>query len=138
MKILIDTNIIVDVYQNREPFTLKSKAVLQLSERGRISGIITANQVTDIYYILGRHIRERAHLKLLVQKLLSTVMLADVTAADITAAFDLNMPDYEDALTAQCARRMKADYIITRNIKDFLESPVPVITPDDFMDKFFP
>ena len=137
MKVMLDTNVIIDVYQNRIPFVVNSAKVLKLAESRKFTGIITAGTITDIYYILGRHIKDKAQLKILVQKFLSTVKLVDVLAADVTEAFNLPIDDFEDALFAQCAKRIKADYIITRNPNDFMSSPVPSIEPDTFLDKFF-
>ena len=137
MKVMIDTNAIIDVYQNRAAFVDNSAKVLKLSESRKLTGYITASTVTDIYFILGRHIKDRQQLKTLMQKLLTSVTLADVMAKDVTESFKLPMDDFEDALLAQCAKRLKADYIITRNEKDFMDSPVPPITPDDFLDEFF-
>jgi predicted nucleic acid-binding protein len=73
----------------------------------------------------------------LVQKLLTTVRLVDVLATDVTEAFNLAIDDFEDALFAQCAKRVRADYIVTRNTKDFVDSPIPSMEPDDFLNKFF-
>jgi len=137
MKIMVDTNVIIDVYQNRAAFAPTSAKILKLSENSKIIGMITASTVTDIYYILGRYIKEQKRLNTLVQKLLSTVRLVDVLATDVTEAFNLEMDDFEDALFAQCAKRVKADYIVTRNTKDFVDSPIPSMEPDDFLNKFF-
>ena len=137
MKVMFDTNVIIDVYQNRPPFVTTSAKVLKLAESRKLTGMVTASTITDVYYILGRHIKDQAQLKTLVQKFLSTVKLLDVLAADVNEAFNLPMDDFEDALFAQCAKRAKADYIITRNPKDFVNSPVPCMEPDAFMDKFF-
>ena len=137
MKIMIDTNVIIDVYQNRMPFVDNSMKVLKLSESRKVTGYITASTVTDIYYILNRHIKDRHQLKILVKKLLTSVTLVDVLAKDVLNSFDLVVDDFEDALLVQCAKRMKTDYIVTRNIKDFENSPVPPITPDDFINKFY-
>jgi len=135
MKVMIDTNIIIDVYQNRPGLAQSSAELLKLSENKKITGIITASTITDIYFILGRHIKDRQQLKALVQKLLTAVALADVLAADVTEAFNVTMGDFEDALLAQCAKRIKADYIITRNTADFTNSPVPLMEPDDFLER---
>ena len=137
MKVMFDTNVIVDVYQNRPPFVTASAKVLKLAESRKLTGMVTASTITDLYYILGRHIKDQAQLKALVQKFLSTVKLLDVLATDVNDAFNLPMDDYEDALFAQCAKRVKADYIITRNIKDFANSPVSCMEPEAFLDKFF-
>lgn len=137
MKVIIDTNVVIDVYQNRQPFAESSKTVLKLSESGKITGIITANMVTDIYYILAKHIKDNEHVKTLVRKLLEAVDIADVTANDVFAALELHMPDFEDALVAQCAKRLRTTYIITRNTKDFVASPIQSISPDDFLERCF-
>ena len=137
MKIMIDTNIVIDVYQNRAGFAQASVKILKLSECNKITGIVTASTITDIYYILGRHIKDRQLLSAMVQKFLTTVKLIDVLAADVTEAFNLPMDDFEDALFTQCAKRIKADYIVTRNPEDFVRSPVPCIEPDNFLDTFF-
>jgi predicted nucleic acid-binding protein len=134
---MIDTNVIIDVYQNRYDFVENSGKVLRLSETNKITGFITASTVTDIYFILGRHIKDREALKALVQKMLTSVTLADVLAKDVTDSFNLPLSDFEDALLAQCAKRLRTDYIVTRNIEDFINSPVQPITPDDFLGKFF-
>ena len=137
MKIMIDTNVIIDVYQNRVDFIENSAKVLKLSESRKVVGYITASTITDIYFILNRHIKDSQQLKSLIQKLLTSVTLADVMAKDVTDSFDLTLEDFEDALLAQCAKRLKTDYIVTRNAKDFVDSPIPPITPDDFLAKFF-
>ena len=137
MKVMFDTNVIIDVYQNRPPFVTTSAKVLKLAESRKLTGMVTASTITDVYYILGRYIKDQAQLKALVQKFLSTVKLLDVLATDVNEAFNLPMDDYEDALFAQCAIRVKADYIITRNPKDFKNSPVPCMEPEAFLDKFF-
>ncbi|GHV36330.1 twitching motility protein PilT [Clostridia bacterium] len=138
MKIMIDSNVVVDVYQDRELFADNSAAVLKLSESGKVSGFISASMITDIYFILGRHIKDDDRLRQLVRKLLTTVTLTDVFAKDVTASLDSPVSDFEDALVAQCAKRVKADYIVTRNEKDFAKSAVPAISPEDFLHKFFP
>jgi predicted nucleic acid-binding protein len=137
MKVLFDTNIILDVYLNREPFTNDSLKLLKLSENKRISGYVTANTITDIYYILGKTIKDKQKLTAAILQMLTVVSVTDVLSSDITKAFALSIEDYEDALITQCAIRTKAAYIITRNIKDFANSPVTVITPQDFLSKFF-
>ncbi|MCL2527111.1 MAG: PIN domain-containing protein [Defluviitaleaceae bacterium] len=137
MKVIIDTNIIIDVYQNRAGLAPISAKILKLSERKKITGVITASTITDIYFILGRRISDNQKLKILVQKLLTTVTLIDVLASDVIEAFNLSIEDFEDALLAQCAKRIKADCIVTRNLRDFIDSPVVAMKPDDFLKTFF-
>lgn len=136
MKALIDTNIIIDVLAKREPFLAASAQILRLSETGKIRAFITASSVTDIVYILRRYIADKSILARTMQNLLSIVDVVDTLKSDIQKAFELDFNDYEDALQARCAKRIKADYIITRNPTDFAGSPVPSLTPEAFLREF--
>jgi predicted nucleic acid-binding protein len=137
MKALIDNNVVMDVLMKREPHCERSTACLKLCGAG-ITGFITTNQTTDIFYLLCRLGTDEATAKGIIKTLTENLTLVDVLAKDVHAALDSAMNDYEDALAACCAKRVKADYIITRNTKDFEASPVPALTPADFMDKFYP
>lgn len=136
MKVLIDTNIILDYLADRAPYADNAERIFSLCG-DELTGILTASAVTDVYYILRKVVgREQAieHLKLLF----AVLDVADVGKTDLLRAMELDIQDFEDALAAQCAKRVKAEYIITRNIKDFLNSPIPPIAPDDFLNRFFP
>jgi predicted nucleic acid-binding protein len=136
MKVLIDTNVIIDVLAKREPFHETSAQILRLSETGKLTAFISASSVTDIVYILRKYVRDKSVLALTVQNLLSIVDVADILKTDIFKAFELNFTDYEDALQARCAKRLKANFIITRNPADFVNSPVPALTPEAFLKEF--
>lgn len=136
MKVLIDTNIILDYLADRAPYADNAEKIFSLCG-DELTGILTASAVTDVYYILRKVVgREQAleHLKLLF----AVLDVADVGKTDLLRAMELDIQDFEDALVAQCAKRVKAEHIITRNIRDFLNSPIPPIAPDDFLNRFFP
>lgn len=136
MKVLIDTNIILDYLADRTPFADNAEKIISLCGE-ELTGILTASAITDVYCILRKVVgREQAleHLKLLF----SVLDVAEVGKNDLLRAMELDMEDFGNALAAQCARRMKAEHIITRNIKDFLNSPILPIAPDDFLSRFFP
>ena len=137
MKIVIDNNVILDVFQNREPFVQFSSKVLRLVETKQIKGYVTANSITDIHYVLTRSIKDKEKVYEAIDVLLQIIDIIDVTAKDVRKAFHPDVIDFEDELISVCAERAKIDYIITRNTKDFTNSPVPAITPDDFLTKFF-
>jgi predicted nucleic acid-binding protein len=137
MKILIDTNVIIDVFSKREPFCAASAEVLKLSDRRNMTLQIAVSQTTDIFYILARSMRDSARARAVVKNLGDNLTVIDVTAADYRRAIVSAMSDFEDALLAQCAARTKTDWIITRNLKDFKASPIPAIKPEDFLNKFF-
>lgn len=79
-----------------------------------LSAYITANTVTDIFYVVRKHIKDKEALRETMQRMSTVVDVADVLKSDILKAFELDITDYEDALLARCAKRLKADYIITR------------------------
>ncbi|HCY36687.1 MAG TPA: DNA-binding protein [Candidatus Margulisbacteria bacterium] len=135
---MIDTNIILDVLGEREPFVQHSSAILMLAAKGKISASITANTVTDIYYLTKKYLQNPEAIKNALLGLMEVLDVIDVTKVDCIKAFDLSMNDYEDAVLAHCAKRVKAEYIITRNTKDFTNSPVNAIAPEDFLLRFFP
>ena len=137
MKVLIDTNVVLDVLGKREPFVEHSTAILMLAGSQKISASITANTVTDIYYLLRKHISSKEAVKEAMLGLMDVLDVVDVTRNDCIKAFDLLIADYEDALLVHCAKRTKAEYIITRNTKDFINSPVEAIAPEDFLIRFF-
>ena len=131
MRLLLDTNIVVDILTKRAGYE-ESRMILRYCEAGRAEGLVSATTVTDVMYILRKHIAPDS-VRDAVRTLLSIVDVVGVLKADIIAAFASDMTDYEDAVQASCAARSKADYIVTRNIKDFEKSTVPAILPGDLL-----
>lgn len=136
MRILIDTNIVLDVLLHRTGFFDASYNVLKLSTLDKAKAFITANTITDIYYILHRANKDTVKSKEAIVQLLSLVSIADVLASDVMNAISSKVTDFEDALAGAIAKRIKADYIVTRNTKDFINSPVPAIDPQNFLMQF--
>ena len=124
---MLDTNIIVDVISKREGYE-DSLEVIRYCELEAVYGFVSAVTVTDVMYLLRKHLPP-SHVREAVQTLLLIVDVANVLKSDITNAFASGMADYEDAVQASCAKRMKADYIVTRNIKDFGKSAVKAVSP---------
>lgn len=135
MKILIDTNVVIDYLADRIPFADHAEQVLMLCESGKVDGLVTANAITDIYYIV-RKVAGREKTLEAIRTLCSILDIADVGKTDILNAMELDMLDYEDALAAQCAKRVKADYIVTRDISDYANSPIPAKEPTVFLKQF--
>jgi predicted nucleic acid-binding protein len=133
MKILIDTNVILDVLLHRNAFLDASYNVLKLAALDKVEALVTANSITDIYYILQRASKDPVKSKDAIVQLLSLVGIADVLASDVMTTLSSKVTDFEDALVGAIAKRIKADYIVTRNTKDFDHSPIPAIDPKDFL-----
>jgi len=136
MRILIDTNIALDVLLQRKDFFDASYKVLKLSALDKVEALVTANTITDIYYVVHRTNKNPVKSKDAIAQLLKLVSIADVLASDITNTLSSKVSDFEDALVGTIAKRIKADYIVTRNSKDFNNSPVPAIDPKEFLAQF--
>ena len=134
MKVLIDTNIILDVLCKRPGFYEDSAKIFKLCEVRRVSGVISALTVPNIIYILRKEL-DAGKIKEILCNLLLIFSVADLKAADLQKAADMKFKDYEDAVQSACAARVKADYIITRNIRDFKESRVSAIKPAEFLER---
>jgi predicted nucleic acid-binding protein len=132
MKLLLDTNVILDVLMKRAEFYEKSSRVLKLCEVKKAEGFISATTVTDVFYFLRKAV-PRDQVRDTMQTMLAIIDVAAVTKADIHKAFSYDMKDYEDAVQAACAKRIGAEYIVTRNHKDFSHSPVKAVTPDQLL-----
>ena len=129
MKIMLDTNIVIDILEKREPFFANSYLVLLNALENSDLCMMPVSAATDIAYIL----RKSGDVKDILLKLSYMISLTDVTADDFNEAVKSDMPDFEDALLAACAKRNKADCLVTRNAKEFAKSPVRAITPKQFL-----
>ena len=136
IKFLIDTNVIIDYLADRMPFSDHAEQLIELCEQGKTEGVLTASSVTDIYYILHKN---ADHEKIIdsLKILFSVLNIAEVGKNDLLRAMESNMDDFEDALVAQCAKKVKAEYIVTRNEKHFANSTVRPISPEDFLKRIF-
>jgi len=133
MKAYIDSNIIIDVLQNREPFFKESYQIIRLGLEGRIETLVSASDITNVYYIVRKFIHDPVITREKIHLLSNFVNICACTPEDVNKALVLFMPDFEDAVIAAAAKREKADYIITRNTDDFADSPVPAISPSQFL-----
>jgi len=136
MKFLIDTNVIIDYLADRSPFAEDAERIIELCINGKAEGMLTANAVTDIYYVLHKHIGRDKALKNL-RVLFDILSIVDITQNDIFKAMNMDITDFEDAIAVVCAKRVKADYIVTRNEKDFANSEVQPITPKSFLALYY-
>lgn len=134
MRVLIDTNVILDVLCNRQGFVEEASKVFKFCEVNKIEGHISAISVPNIVYILRKELDAEKTKKILDQ--LSLIFkISDLKSDDLKKAANLMFDDYEDALQSVCASRIKANYIITRNIKDFTNSKVAAIKPSELLER---
>lgn len=136
MTVLLDTNIIMDAFQERQPYDIEAKEILKRTRSGEITCLFTANSATDIFYLYSRA-RDVKSARAVLDFLLKHYTVVSVTHEDCTSALSLSIDDFEDALVAVCAKKANADYIVTRDDK-FIQSasPVKAIAPKELVNMF--
>jgi predicted nucleic acid-binding protein len=128
LKVLVDTNVVLDVFLDREPFADDSSVLLSRVERGQITGLVAATTVTTLYYLCAKGLgRNRAKRELTT--LLTILDVAAVNRAVFETALRSQMKDFEDAVLVAAGEHAGVDAIATRNKKDFAASRIPVYTP---------
>lgn len=134
MKALLDTCVIMDFLQNREPFAQNAKKIMQAAAMELFTGCITAKSATDIYYLTHRCTHSDKESRSKLNQLLTVVGMLDSMADDVFHAISSDVKDFEDAVMCETAIRSKIDCIVTRNEKDYADSIVAVYTPNEFIE----
>ena len=134
MKVLIDTNVVLDVLCKREGFYEDAARIMKYCEVNKITGVISALTIPNIVYIMRKEL-DAQKTRDVIEKLQLMFTVADLKADDIKKALSMDFKDFEDALQSACASRIKADYIITRNIRDFINSKVTAIKPTELLER---
>lgn len=135
MRALIDTCVVIDVLQKREPFWSDAADVLRAAANDEFEGYITAKSVTDIFYLTHRFAHDNDAARTTVEKLARIFVLADTMGDDCLLALSRDMSDYEDAVMDATALRIGADAIVTRNLEDYRKSSVPAVSPQAFLER---
>ncbi len=133
-KVLIDSDVILDLFLDREPFSDQSEQIFERLAEKRFQGFVTSAAMLNIYYITRKMLGRDAALRC-VRQLLETDEL-DVLPVDkhhIQTGADADMRDFEDAVQAAVANSNGIDMIVTRNLRDFRQSPIPAVKPDELM-----
>lgn len=135
MKLLIDTNVALDVLLNKEPFCNEAAKVLNLSDRAEVKEYISASAITDIYYIAYRQLRDKTIVRNMIKTLLSIVSIACVTEREIVEALELEWSDFEDSVQYAVASLNEMDGIVTRNVADYKRAELSVWSPEQIVKK---
>ena len=133
MIVLIDTCVILDALQKREPFWEDAAKIFRAAANEKYQGIITAKALTDIYYLTQRYTHDQKKTRDILLQLLELFFVEDTLAEDCKKAFFAETSDYEDAVMIETAKRIKADVIVTRNLRDYKETAIPVMEPERFL-----
>lgn len=132
MKILFDTNVVLDVMLDREPFAEPASQLMILIESGKISGLLCATTVTTIHY-LSTKVMGAAKAQNQIKDLLMLFEIAAVNRSVIEDALVAKFSDFEDAVLYQAARHAGAEAIVTRDPKGFKRSMLPVYSSEEML-----
>ena len=135
MKVLLDTNVILDFALERQPWFVDSEEIIYLAEQKQITAYISASTISDIYYII-RKIKGKELALDFLKNIISICQVANVDSRIISMALNMNFKDFEDAIQYSSAVINQLDIIVTRNIKDFLFSQPKILTPSQFLENY--
>jgi len=132
MTVMLDINVLLDVFLVRQPHYDCSAQVISRVASGKLVGVVAAHGLTTLYY-LARKQADQTTAEAAVDRILQHFLIANLDHAGWQKARALPLPDFEDAVIASTAEISVCDFIITRNMTHFVGSPVPAITPADFL-----
>ena len=132
MRLLIDANIILDVLQKREGLWKDSSLVWKLCETEQAEGYVSALTFANLVYVMRKEL-DAPQIQDVLKKLQLIFHFADFSAADMERAAEMKWDDYEDAIQSATAERIAADFIVTRNVRDFKQSKVIAFTPGELI-----
>ena len=133
MKVLIDTNVIIDALTSREPWNKSAETIFIMAANHMMDMYITASSATDIYYLVKKYLHNADQTKQVMEKLYSLIGILSVSSAECIDALASPISDYEDAVIERVSAKADMDYIVTRNVKDYQPGTVKAISPDDFI-----
>lgn len=132
-KILIDTNVIIDIALEREPFVNDAKEIIKLIDKQQIEAYISATTVTDIYYITKRKTSHEQVINFL-ENLFVFVRVLPINENIVKKAMKSESKDFEDAIQIETSKQNDIGVIITRNKKDFENSGLQIFSPDEYIN----
>ena len=134
MKIMIDTNVALNILLNDPIFFAGSKKVFDLAEIGTFAAFISASAITDIYYIASKKLGKKVARESIKKHLVRVFKPATVTDSHIYQALDLDWSDFEDSVQFVVGEDLAVDYIVTRNTDDFTSGSIPAVTPEQLIE----
>ena len=134
--ILIDTDVLIDVALDREPFSDAASELLDRLQTGPKRAFVAWHTLSNFYYLVASS-QGGSDARAFITELIRFVAVADCGTSAIGFAAGLGMPDFEDAMQVAAARACGARFVVTRNARDFRHSPIPAITPSEALDTLF-
>lgn len=131
MRVLFDTNVLLDALLAREPFVADAAFLLEAIESGKIEGFMSATTVTDVHYLVSRQTKNPETAMIAVTPLLALMEICTVDRNVLEQAIALKLPDFEDAVQIACAMALDLDAIVTRDIAGFRDAPISALSPEE-------
>lgn len=132
MRVIVDTNVVLDVLLARSPFVKPAASVFALVEQSKIEGALCATTLTTVDYLLSQSL-PLVQARQIIRDLLQLFEIAPVNRSVLERALDSRIEDFEDAVLEQAGRLSGAEAIITRNTKDFRKSSIKALDPTEFL-----
>lgn len=133
-RILIDTNVLLDYLLEREPFFEDAKEVILSCTDERVKGCIAAHSIPNMFFILRKHYTAKERREIL-SHLCKIFEVEGIDRAKLLSGLaNEDFSDFEDCLQMECARSFGAEYIVTRNVLDYVTSEVKAVTPKDYLE----
>jgi predicted nucleic acid-binding protein len=138
MKVLVDTNIILDVLLKRDGLYAESFEIFRLAEQRNITGCVSSSAITDIFYLVHKTQKNIDAVYQIIEDMSAVFTIAPVFESTINNALALHWKDFEDAVQYSTAKENEADCIVTRNKDDYESADIPCLSPGGFLAFFKP
>jgi predicted nucleic acid-binding protein len=135
VRVLVDTNIVLDFLLQREPFFRDAELLFQAIESEHIIGYVTATTLTDIFYIARKQTRDMAQARQAVSEILTAMVICPIDRGVLESALDSGFADFEDAVQIFAAVSQGLEIILTRDQKGFTDSPIPVLSIQKLLER---
>ena len=136
LKAFVDTNVIIDAFTQRDYSYGGSISFLRQIIKGSVTGYICDKQITDLYYVLKKYVNDESVRRKMITSITNTFEILPLLKSDVLACLNTDMNDLEDAILDEVAKVNVIPYFVTNNVKDFKNSKVPAITPEQFLTMF--
>ncbi len=133
MRVLIDTNIVLDFLLQREPFFQEAELLFQAIDAGQGVSYVTATTLTDLFYIARKHTRSIEQARQAVSEILTAMAICPIDRAVLESAFNSGLADFEDAVQIFSAAAQGLDVILTRDAQGFLSSSIPMLSVQELL-----
>jgi predicted nucleic acid-binding protein len=135
MRVLFDTNVLLDALLAREPFVADAAFLLESVEAGRIEGFMSATTITDVYYLVGRQTKSAETAITAVTNLLELLEICPVDRDVLEEAIALGLADFEDAVQVACSISLRLEAIVTRDVYGFSGSPISILSSGELKNR---